>query len=40
MNKAPCVEFQCEKLSALKVFGVFDDSEEEISYVEQEEETL
>ena len=40
MNKAPRVELQCEKISALKFFGVFDDSEEEISYDEEEEEIL
>ena len=40
MNKAPRVELQCEKISALKFFGVFDDSEEEISYDEEEEEML
>ncbi len=40
MNKAPRVELQREKISALKFFGVFDDSEKEISYDEEEEEIL
>ena len=40
MYETPCVELQCEKISALKFFGVFDDSEEEISYDEEEEEIL
>ena len=40
MNKALRVELQCEKISALKFFGVFDDSEEEIPYAEEEEEII
>ena len=40
MNTAPRVELQCEKISALKFFGVFDDSEEEIPYAEEEEEII
>ena len=40
MNTAPRVELQCEKISARKFFGVFDNSEEEIPYAEQEEEII
>ena len=40
MNKAPRVELQCEKISALKFFGVFDDSEKEMPYAEEEEEII
>ena len=40
MNKAPRMELQCEKNSALNFFGVFSDSEEEISYAEEEKEIL
>ena len=40
MNKAARVQLQCEKNTALKFFGIFDDSEREISYAEEEEEIL
>ena len=40
MYETLCMELQCEKINALKFFGVFDDSEKEISYDEEEEEIL
>ena len=40
MSKAPRVELQREKISALKLFGVFDDSEEETPCAEEEEEIV